>query len=102
VALQPAGLDDAVREAAFVYLTQLQAATGSTERSDANVLGVRPDHKVEIRPDVLVEADGPTLRHALQGLHGEVIALPERRAERRAASCSRSGSSDLGRLWKGN
>jgi putative restriction endonuclease len=49
---------------------------------DAHVLGVRPDYRVEIRSDVLREHDGPTLRHALQGLHGEVILLPTRRAER--------------------
>src|SRR5207244_2527890 len=49
---------------------------------DAHVLGVRPDYKVEIRSDVLREHDGPTLQHALQGLHGEVIMLPSRRAER--------------------
>jgi putative restriction endonuclease len=48
---------------------------------DANVLGVRPDYQVEIRRDVLAEQDGPTLRHALQGLHGQLIALPRRRAE---------------------
>lgn len=49
---------------------------------DAHVLGLRPDYIVEIRPDVLAEHDGPTLQHALQGLHGEVIGLPRRRAER--------------------
>lgn len=49
---------------------------------DANVLGVRPDHVVEIRPEVLKEHDGPTLQHALQGLHGQPIALPKRRRDR--------------------
>jgi putative restriction endonuclease len=49
---------------------------------DAHVLGVSPDYRVEIRPDVLREIDGPTLRHALQGLHGELLTLPKRRAER--------------------
>lgn len=49
---------------------------------DENVLAVRPDYKVEIRRDVLEEHDGPTLQHALQGLHGQVITLPERRIER--------------------
>src|SRR5207244_216411 len=43
---------------------------------DAHVLGVRPDYKVEIRRDVLVEHDGPTLQYALQSLHGEPITLP--------------------------
>jgi putative restriction endonuclease len=48
---------------------------------DANVLGIRPDHRVEVRHDVLTERDGPTLRYALQGLHGEVIQLPTHRGE---------------------
>lgn len=49
---------------------------------DAQVLGLRPDYRIEIRPDVLQEIDGPTLRHALQGLHGEKILLPKRVEER--------------------
>jgi len=49
---------------------------------DAYVLGVRPDYVVDIRGDVLLEEDGPTLQHALQGLHGELIILPKRRVER--------------------
>lgn len=49
---------------------------------DAHVLGVRPDYRIEIQPTVLAEHDGPTLRHALQGLHGQVITLPRRRGER--------------------
>lgn len=49
---------------------------------DAHVLGVRPDYRVQIRSDVLQEVDGPTLQHALQGLHGELLLLPRRRAER--------------------
>jgi putative restriction endonuclease len=48
---------------------------------DAQVLGVRPDYVVEIRDDVLHEHDGPTLQHALQGLHHESIFVPRRRAE---------------------
>jgi putative restriction endonuclease len=48
---------------------------------DANVLGLRPDYVVVIRPDILAEHDGPTLQHALQGLHGQVIGLPRKRAE---------------------
>ena len=49
---------------------------------DADVMAVRPDYKVEVRSDVLAEIDGPTLRHALQGLHGEPITLPRHRIER--------------------
>jgi putative restriction endonuclease len=49
---------------------------------DAFVLGVRPDYKIEIRRDVLVEHDGPTLQHALQGLHGVALSIPARKTER--------------------
>jgi len=45
---------------------------------DAFVLGVRPDYKIEIRKDVLVEHDGPTLQHALQGLHEVALTIPVR------------------------
>ena len=49
---------------------------------DANILGVNPKYGIEIRHDVLEEIDGPTLQHALQGLHGEVLTLPKRKVER--------------------
>jgi putative restriction endonuclease len=49
---------------------------------DANILGVDPRFRIYIRSDVLTELDGPTLEHALQGLHGGVLTLPRRLAER--------------------
>jgi putative restriction endonuclease len=46
---------------------------------DMNILGIRPDHVVEIRTDVLEERDGPMLRHGLQDLHrGRLVVLPRR------------------------
>jgi putative restriction endonuclease len=42
-------------------------------------VGVRPDYIIQVRPDVLEEHDGPTLRHAIQALHGRRISLPRRR-----------------------
>jgi putative restriction endonuclease len=48
---------------------------------DANIVGVDPRHRIEVRRDVLEEVDGPTLQHALQGLHGELLRLPRRRVE---------------------
>jgi putative restriction endonuclease len=48
---------------------------------DSNILGIRPDHVVEIRHDILDEVDGPMLRHGLQDLHGNVISLPPRVAD---------------------
>lgn len=51
---------------------------------DRGIMGIRPDHEIRIRPDVLEEEDGPTLRYSLQGLHGEQMRLPRRRAARPA------------------
>ena len=47
---------------------------------DAFILGISPDFKVHIRQDVLTEEDGPTLRFALQALHGTKITLPQSKA----------------------
>jgi putative restriction endonuclease len=46
---------------------------------DTYVLGIRPDYVVEVRRDVREEQDGPTLRHALQGLHRASLILPRQR-----------------------
>lgn len=43
---------------------------------DRAFLGLRPDYVIEVRPDILDERDGPTLRYAIQQLHGSRIALP--------------------------
>jgi putative restriction endonuclease len=43
---------------------------------DQNILGIRPDLRVEIRLDILQERDGPMLQHGLQGFHDRVIAAP--------------------------
>ena len=48
---------------------------------DANILGIRPDHIVEVRDDVLTEIDGPMLRHGLQEMHGTRIFLPRFRRD---------------------
>lgn len=46
---------------------------------DRFFIGLRRDYVIEVRPDILREGDGPTLRHAIQGLHGQRILLPTRR-----------------------
>jgi putative restriction endonuclease len=51
---------------------------------DRFFLGVTPDYVIEIRPDLLNETDGPTLRHAMQALHGQRIILPRRKEHRPA------------------
>ena len=49
---------------------------------DRLLLGVHPDYVIHVRPDILYEIDGPMLKHGLQGLHGQRIMVPRRRAER--------------------
>jgi putative restriction endonuclease len=49
---------------------------------DRGILGIRPDYVVEIRPDVLLEVDGPMLKHGLQDVHGWNLELPARPGER--------------------
>lgn len=49
---------------------------------DRHLIGIRPDTVIEVRADVLAEEDGPMLRHGLQGMHGQRIHVPERRAHR--------------------
>ncbi len=43
---------------------------------DNYILGIRPDHVVEIRHDILEEFDGPMLQHGLKGMHGKRIFVP--------------------------
>ncbi len=49
---------------------------------DRFFVGVRPDYVIQVRPDILEEEDGPTLKHAIQGLHGQSINVPRRREDR--------------------
>ncbi|SEK28523.1 putative restriction endonuclease [Nonomuraea pusilla] len=49
---------------------------------DQNILGVRPDHVIEVRADILEEVDGPMLKHGLQEMHSVSLTLPRRRADR--------------------
>lgn len=50
---------------------------------DRKILGITPDYEVRINEDVLLEVDGPMLRHGIQEFHGRpLMVLPERRTER--------------------
>lgn len=53
-----------------------------TAAYDANIMGISPSYEIELRHDILEEVDGPTLRYALQGLHGESILTPRSRRDR--------------------
>jgi putative restriction endonuclease len=45
---------------------------------DKYFISVRPDYVIEVRRDVLLERDGPMLRHGLQGMHEQRIQVPGR------------------------
>lgn len=45
---------------------------------DAQIIGIDPDARVHVRHDILLEKDGPMLRHGLQEVNGSVLTLPTR------------------------
>lgn len=47
---------------------------------DQNILGISPDLRIAVRQDVLVEIDGPMLKHGIQALDGEKLHIPKERA----------------------
>jgi putative restriction endonuclease len=49
---------------------------------DADIFGISGEYEVGVRPDVMEEIDGPTLRYTLQAINGSKIELPTRRAAR--------------------
>ena len=49
---------------------------------DRGIVGVRPDYVVEVRADVLLEVDGPMLRHGIQDVHGWTLEVPKRLLDR--------------------
>lgn len=53
-----------------------------TAAYDANIMGISPSYEIELRHDILEEVDGPTMRYAPQGLHGESILTPRSRRDR--------------------
>lgn len=49
---------------------------------DRFFLGIDTNYVVQVRPDIMNETDGPTLKHVIQGLHGKQISVPRKRADR--------------------
>ena len=43
---------------------------------DTNILGIDPDARVHVRKDILMEVDGPMLKHGLQEVHGSMLVVP--------------------------
>jgi putative restriction endonuclease len=49
---------------------------------DQDLLSITPDYRVQVKPSVLLESDGPMLLHGLQEVDGWAIELPRRTLER--------------------
>lgn len=47
---------------------------------DQDIIGVSPDLRLSVRRDILVEIDGPMLKHGIQALEGERMNVPRQRA----------------------
>lgn len=62
---------------------------------DANLVGVRPDHVIEVKRRLLEEIDGPMLVHGLQGFDGRTITLPRRTELRPTVSFWKSATSSF-------
>jgi putative restriction endonuclease len=46
---------------------------------DRNILGISPDLQVHIRPDLMLEVDGPMLKFGLQEMDGATITVPSKK-----------------------
>jgi putative restriction endonuclease len=44
---------------------------------DANIVGIRPDHIIQVNEQVLQEVDGPMLKYGIQQMHNKPIILPK-------------------------
>lgn len=49
---------------------------------DRDIIGISPEFRVHVNADVLLERDGPMLRHGIQEMHGRALVLPSKRGDR--------------------
>jgi putative restriction endonuclease len=49
---------------------------------DRNFLGIDPDYRVHINESLLIERDGPMLKHGLQDMHGITLTVPRKKTDR--------------------
>jgi putative restriction endonuclease len=43
---------------------------------DRNFMGISPDYEVVVNRELLLEVDGPMLKHGIQEMHGRTLVLP--------------------------
>lgn len=46
---------------------------------DSNIIGVTPDYVIKVRGDILLESDGPMLKHGIQELQNQKLILPSQK-----------------------
>ena len=49
---------------------------------DSGYIGIRPDYRIIVRPDILQESDGPMLKHGIQEMNDEKLIIPKRVKDR--------------------
>ena len=49
---------------------------------DRFFFAIKPDYRIEVRPSILLESDGPMLVVGLQQIHGKQILVPRRPVDR--------------------
>jgi putative restriction endonuclease len=49
---------------------------------DQNFIGISPDYIVHVNKDLLIEKDGPMLKHGIQEMNGRKILIPSKAKER--------------------
>lgn len=49
---------------------------------DARFIGITPDYVVKVNADLLLEVDGPMLKHGIQEMHNTQILLPDNKNKR--------------------
>lgn len=48
---------------------------------DKDLIGITPDFEVRVNEELLLEIDGPMLKHGIQEMHGRSLYLPRAKAE---------------------
>lgn len=75
-------IGDAYDDGAAVVSNGLSLCKIHHAAYDRDLLGISAEHEVHIDRELLVEIDGPMLRHGLQEMHGRLLTLPRKRSDR--------------------
>ena len=48
---------------------------------DKRLIGISPDYEVRVNEGLLLEVDGPMLKHGIQEMHGTQIHIPKQKVQ---------------------